>query len=72
MLNIIFMEESFSERLFALRVGPDGQLVCVIGDDQYEPVGFFPAEERGTFFRDLFVLMKATLYDQKKIPKKWG
>ena len=37
------MEDSFSERLIALRVGPDGQLVCVIGDDQYEPVGFFPA-----------------------------
>ena len=55
------MELEAFQNIFSIRIDPDGQLVCVIGDDrELDSVGFYPTEEQYNQLRDLLILMKAT------------
>ena len=55
------MELETFQNIFSIRKDPDGQLVCVIGDDrELDSVGFYPTEEQFNQLRDLLIFMKAT------------
>jgi hypothetical protein len=55
------MELETFQNVFSIRIDPDGQLVCVVGDDrELGSVGFYPTEEQFNQLRDLLIFMKAT------------
>ena len=59
---VYWMDEYETLRnVFSIRIDLDGQLVCIIGDeDELGSVGFFPTEEQYNQLRDLLTFMKAT------------